>query len=107
MNTSERFNNVIHVCEDCIEERRKTVQSMLEFHLEQIEEKIMVGLAAFVKVGFPTPTPEKEYMWIRVVKVDREKQNVEGILDNVPVSATTYKHGDYVTMPFSELIQVL
>ena len=95
--------NVIYVCSDCTDERKREAQAQLPRLLEQIKS---AKEAAFVKAAFQEGEMV-EHMWVKIESIDEKAQVFHGYLDNEPVHLTLIKHKDKVDVPFTEVEQVI
>lgn len=95
-------NNVVGVCLDCIEERKRKIQECFP----DVLNKIKKSEEAFIKTGF-VDKDKVEHMWVKVKKVNEEARVFEGYLDNDPVMVTNFKSGDKVSILFTEVEEVI
>lgn len=75
--------NVVMICKDCAE---KMFPDKGTFD---------VKVGEFVKLKF-TDKFGTEYMWVKAIKVDKENNKYEGLLDNDPVLVRCVTYGDKV-----------
>lgn len=75
--------NVVMICKDCAEK------------MFLIRGLSMFKVGEFVKLKF-TDKFGTEYMWVKAIKVDKENNKYEGLLDNDPVLVRCVTYGDKV-----------
>jgi hypothetical protein len=99
----EPLENLIGVCEGCVEERQTAMAKYLE----------VVGVGALVgkHVKFPFKTgggkKEIEHMWVLVEEVCVEKGTVKGKLDNTPAFIEDLCYLDDVEMSIEGAEEIL
>lgn len=64
-------------------------------------------LGTNVKVGFLAPDGRVEHMWVYVIEANQEENSLQGIINNDPVYATQYSHGQYVEVQTWEIEDVI
>ena len=90
----ENANNIVTVCKECIEKRFPD------------KGTFDVGIGDFAKLKF-TDSFGNEYMWVEVVKVDRENNKYEGCLDNDPILVRCIVCNDMVEFQKEDILQVM
>lgn len=89
----EEQGNIMVVCKECSE----------EMYPDKGTFDVNVGDSAKLKF---TDENGSEYMWVEVVKVDRENNKYEGCLDNDPVLIKCVKYNDNVSFGKEDILKV-
>lgn len=89
----ENQDNIVLVCKECIENTYPN------------KGKLTVDVGGFAKLEFVGKCAS-EYMWVKVTKVDREKGECEGLLDNDPILVKDIKCGDKVKFKMADILDV-
>lgn len=71
-----------------------------------MDKKLDYFLNKFVKLKFED-NDNVEYMWVKVEKIDLEKELLIGKLDNDPIDITTCKYGDIIEFSLFAICDVL
>ena len=85
--------NVVHICKDCSETKLKD--------MNKIVDKI-VDKFTFAKSKFMASDGRSEWMWSKIVEIDRDSRELNGILDNDPV-CVEMKCGDKTIIKFDDI----
>lgn len=90
----ENPDNIVLICKDCVEK------------IYPNKGKLDTDVGNFAKVKF-TDENGSEYMWVKVVKADKEKGEYEGILDNEPVIVECTEYGDTILFKKEDIFDVV
>ncbi len=91
----EDSNNIMLVCKECAED------------IFPNKGRFDVQIGDFVKLEFITESLSSEYMWVEVIKADKENNKYEGRLDNDPVLVGNIKYNDKVKFRKEDILNVL
>lgn len=89
----EKQGNIIAVCRECSEKMYPNKGTF----------DVNVGNIAKLKFTDENGT---EYMWVEVLKVDKENNKYEGRLDNDPALVQCVKYSDNVSFGKEDILQV-
>lgn len=89
----EDLDNVVLVCKECGEKMYPN-KGTFDVHVGD-----------FAKLKF-TDKFGSEYMWVKVVKADKENNKYEGCLDNDPVLVQYVKYDDKIEFKKDDILQV-
>ncbi len=92
---SKHSSNIIGICPDCSDQRRK------DFHEENPECNLTPG--DYIKVAVQDDG-ETEHMWFKVLFIDGDK--IVGQLDNYPVVVTNISYGDDFEFTYQDVEQI-
>lgn len=87
------MDNIILTCKECAE----------KMYPDKGTFDVRVG--DFAKLKF-TDGNRVEYMWVEVVKVDKENNKYEGRVDNDPVLVQSVKYNEKVEFKKDDILQV-
>ena len=90
----EEEGNLMLVCEECSK------------NMYQNKGTFDVNVGDLAKLKF-TDSFGTEYMWVEVVKVDRENNKYEGRLDNDPALVQRVMYNDNVEFKKEDILQVV
>lgn len=66
-----------------------------------------IDVGCFVKLKFTDDKLRNEYMWVEVIKADKENNKYEGVLDNDPVLVDCIECGDDVEFQKEEVLGMM
>lgn len=89
----EEQKNIVFVCKECSEK------------MFPDKGTLDVNVGDFAKLKF-VDGYGTEYMWVEVVKVDKENNKYEGRLDNDPVLVQCVGYNDNVEFQKEDILQV-
>lgn len=89
----EDMNNIVLTCKDCAEK------------MYPDKGKYNVNVGDFAKLKF-TDGDRAEYMWVEVIKVDRNGNKYEGRLDNDPVLVLNVKYNEKIMFKKEDILDV-
>ena len=92
--------NVIHICKECSDDRKKQIQSDIENIITKCRKAYNLKNEVFFKVSF-ADDKMTEHKWVKVTKMDVD--SFTGTLDNVPLKLKNYTVGDTTTRAFTEI----
>ena len=101
--------NIVHVCSDCMSEKKEYTQRNFVSKFKMYEERLKSrGVPVYIKAEFRDPHMDRnEYMWVAIQNVNYEEQSMTGLLENEPSEVTSLKHGDVVHLRFHEVVELM